>query len=154
MTPSFSRILVPTDFSEGSRHALEYAVALAARLGASLHVLHVREDPVVTALWAEGYVDTESLAAARDAEATRDLQAELTAAGAGAATWDVTAGPVSATIVRVARDRDADLIVMGTHGRTGMAHVLMGSIAEQVMRAAGCPVLTIRTTPEAVARTG
>lgn len=154
MTPSFSRLLVPTDFSEGSRHALDYAVSLAARLGASIHVLHVREDPVVTALWAEGYVDTQSLAAERDAEAGRELQALLAVAGAGAATWDVAAGPVSATIVRVARERDADLIVMGTHGRTGMAHVLMGSIAEQVMRSAGCPVLTIRTSPEAVARAG
>ena len=66
-------------------------------------------------------------------------------------TDEIASGPVAETIAAIAADRGADFIVMGTHGRTGLAHVLVGSVAERVIRIAGCPVLTIREDLEAEA---
>jgi nucleotide-binding universal stress UspA family protein len=144
MTPTFSTILVPTDFSAGSRLALDYAIKLADRLGASVHLVHVLEDPAVTALWTQAYVDLDALRKERRCGARQAMNALLQQIAPARVTDEITSGPVAQTIASVAADHGADFIVMGTHGRTGLAHVLVGSVAEQVMRTAGCPVLTVR----------
>ena len=144
MTPAFSNILVPTDFSPGSRLALEYALALARKLDARIHLLHVVEDPAVTGMWTEAYLDIAALREERQADAERQMRALQKTAGAEDASYEIAAGPVPETIAAAASDNAADFIVMGTHGRTGLAHVLVGSVAERVIRTAACPVLTVR----------
>jgi universal stress protein A len=144
MTPTFTRILVPTDFSAGARLALDYAVQLARRLGASLHLLHVTEDPSIAGMWTEAYVDIAQIRMEREAGARQLMDKLRRDIGPADVTDEIAAGPVARVIIEAAADRGAGLIVMGTHGRTGLAHVLVGSVAEQVMRMAGCPVLTVR----------
>lgn len=144
MTPTFNRILVPTDFSPGSRFAVDYAVQLARRLGASIHLLHVTEDPSIAGMWTEAYVDLAQIRKERESGARHLMDKLLREIGPAGATDEIAAGPVARVITDTAADWGAGLIVMGTHGRTGLAHVLVGSVAEQVMRMAGCPVLTVR----------
>jgi universal stress protein A len=147
--PAVTRILVPIDFSPSSRAALEYATFLSGKLGAEMNVLHVWEPP--------GYVGPDTLA--------------LLPVAAGQPGWDqmrsevmrevdlflgksqprpsklnvrVEAGEPSDTILGTAKGVGADLIVMGTHGRTGLSRLLIGSVAEAVLRRSTCPVLTIR----------
>jgi universal stress protein A len=144
MTPTFSQILVPTDFSSGSRLALDYALQLAQRLNASVHVLHVTEDPSVAGMWTEAYVDLAQIRNDRRCGARHLMNKLLGEVGPAKITDEITSGPVARTITDAAADRAVSLIVMGTHGRTGLAHALVGSVAEQVMRMAGCPVLTVR----------
>jgi universal stress protein A len=155
MTRNVTRILVPTDFSEPSDAALEYATALAARLGASLHLLHVFEDP---------YLSGGSFAAEVYAPIPADLREDLlaeatnqlarTVATIDPAPFELTAevytGPASRAIAEYAQTHDIDLIVIGTHGRGGMAHLLLGSVAERIVRTAPCPVLTVRTATVAI----
>jgi nucleotide-binding universal stress UspA family protein len=148
----FTRILVPTDFSEPSDAALDYAKELAEKFGASLHLVHVIEEPVVTgAFGAEVYVggDSPRFVAALQADAESRLAVRVTPAERTKlrATTEVLMGPCAPTIVDTAADRGVDLIVMGTHGRTGVAHALMGSVAERVVRMAQCPVLTVHAKP-------
>jgi len=148
MDLTISRILVPVDFSVHSEFALQYAIALAHRLNASLHLLHVVEDPVATgALAPEGvFTDLDELRAELIADAERRL---LTYRGQAerAQVPVVTAARVGLTspaILEHAKTLNVDLIVMGTHGRTGVAHLFVGSVAERVLRHAPCPVLTVR----------
>jgi nucleotide-binding universal stress UspA family protein len=149
MTRSVTTILVPTDFSAPSDAALEYATTLAAKLGASLHLLHVFEDPYVTggAFAAEMYAPVPAdLREALLNEAKTRLEERV--AGLDdcfRVTADVYTGPTAKAITEYAKTNAIDLIVMGTHGRGGMAHLLMGSVAERIVRTAPCPVLTVRT---------
>jgi len=144
MTPAFKQLLVPTDFSPGSRLATDYAIGLARRLGASIHLLHVVEDPSVAGLFTEAYVDLALIRKERRCDARHRMNGLLSQLGGVPMTDEIASGPVAQTIAGIAADRGADFIVMGTHGRTGLAHVLVGSVAEQVIRIAGCPVLTVR----------
>jgi nucleotide-binding universal stress UspA family protein len=142
-----NRILVPVDFSEFSRHALRYGCALAEKFGAELHLLHVVEPyypPVPEAGFMLGERD-EYLSALK-AAAERELTGLPGASQAQGIRMvrSVVAGPPFVEIVRYAREHAMDLIVVGSHGRSGLAHVLMGSVAERVVRKAGCPVLTVR----------
>jgi len=131
------QILVPTDFSPPSDAALSYARLLARTFDASLHLLHVigthSTPPQATA-------DSRD----RVPAALRDLRSRLTAddRSPDVAVLAVEAPDPAAQIVRTARSMDASLIVMGTHGRGGIARVLMGSVAEKVVRTAPCPVFT------------
>lgn len=141
-----ARILAPTDFSDTSVVALKYATALADALGAQLHLLHV----VDLAVERQGAARM-AMVPNRDieAEARRRSDEEL----AGLLTRPerqkyraalVTAmGSPPVAIVRYARREDIDLIVLGTHGRGPVAHLLIGSVAENVVRSAPCPVLTV-----------
>ncbi|MGQ0736733.1 MAG: universal stress protein [Acidobacteriota bacterium] len=149
--PDISRLLVPTDFSAPSDLALDYAINVATRFGASVHLLHVLEDPVLTTAYPDGYF--AELPALRqqmtdEAERRLALAAEKCRKAKLAVTSAVAVGKPHATIVREAAGHGADLIVMGTHGRSGFAHLVLGSVAERVLRSASCPVLTIRH-PEA-----
>ena len=148
MTRPITRVLVPLDFSEESDAALEYAAGLAERVGASLHLLHVYEDPMMTsgALAADMYVPiSDDLRETLLADArTRLVERANKLPDRVHPTTDVYTGPVASAITAFANEQHIDLIVMGTHGRGGMAHLLLGSVAERVVRTAPCPVLTVR----------
>jgi len=145
MFPQFKTILVATDFSPTSEHALEYARELARSFGSTLHLLHVVPDPVLASAWSEAYAyDLTALGERFRKYAERQLAEKARAIGDVTLTTEALVGSPAATIVAAAEDRSADLIVMGTHGRTGVTHLFMGSIAERVVRTAPCPVLTVR----------
>lgn len=149
------RILVATDFSEPSDAALDCARALAAPMGASLHLLHVLEDSRVSGSFgSEVYYLADSPAArtTRLKEAQEQLAHRITADDRARlrATTEVIFGSAASTIVEYAADNEFNLIVMGTRGRSGIAHLLMGSVAEAVVRRASCPVLTLRAAREPV----
>ncbi len=139
-------ILAPVDFSETSEHALRYAIDLATRLGgAAIHVIHVYQLPT--------YALPDGAILARPeyvASLTTELQKQMDEllrryGGHGVElTGRVTEGVPYAEIDRVAEERKADLVVMGTHGRTGFKHLLLGSVAERVVRISRVPVLTVR----------
>jgi nucleotide-binding universal stress UspA family protein len=154
MTRGFTRILVPTDFSAPSDAALVTAKDLAARLGASLHLVHVLEDPYAVAAYsadALGYLPP-GIKESWQREADKHLNALLTPAertAFKATTTVLFSGSAAREIVEHAQNNDIDLIVMGTHGRGGLAHLLLGSVAERVVRLAPCPVLTMRGTATA-----
>jgi nucleotide-binding universal stress UspA family protein len=141
------RILVPTDFSATADAALDYAYLVAERCGASIQLVHVLDDPFVR----EGFVGdayiTEApvLRTAMLREARSRLAHRATERQPGIAVGsEVLFGYGAKTIAEYAQQHAADMIVMGTHGRTGMAHLLLGSVAERLVRIAPCPVLTVR----------
>ncbi len=141
-------ILHPTDFSEPSKYAFQIASALARDYGARLVVLHVATPPVVA--YGEAPVDPELLQF--DEEEARDRLSRLLAADPGVrAEHLLKTGDPATEILVVSEAYRADLIVMGTHGRTGLARLLMGSVAEQVVRKAACPVLTLKAPVPTVA---
>lgn len=135
--PALARLLVATDFSEHAARALGWGEEVARRFGAEIVVIHVEEPLAV--------VPSADLAVERRRGAEKEL-ARLVAHlhGQGfAARSRLSAGMPFEEIVQAARSEQADLIVLGTHGRTGLAHLLMGSVAERVARSASCPVLTV-----------
>jgi universal stress protein A len=149
----FTRILVPTDFSEPSDAALEYARGMAARFGATLNLLHVLEAPFVTGpLGSEAFTpEVPAVQAELFEQARTRLRHRVLPDAAGyLTTTEIVAGTSARSILDYARERGVDLIVMGTHGRTGMAHLLMGSVAEKVVRGAHCPVMTVRAAASEV----
>lgn len=147
-----TRILVPTDFSPTADAALEYAFDLAGRFGASLQILHVLDDPfVVDGMAADAYIaEAPALRTAMLDDARERLRhrAAPREALATPIETEVLFGHGARTIAEYAADRGVDLIVMGTHGRTGFAHLLLGSVAERLVRTAPCPVLTVRHPEE------
>jgi universal stress protein A len=148
MRTVITRILVPTDFSRPSEQALAYARSLAQRFGASLHLLHVVNRPLLAeGLAAEAFIDESS-------DMVEVAQQRLRKQAPDAASANVVFGYAAKSIVQHASQLGVDLIVMGSHGRTGIAHILLGSVAEAVVRTAPCPVLTVRDpvkAPERVA---
>ena len=144
----FKRILAPTDFSAFGEVGLQAAAELASRVGARLTLLHVIAEGELEALATARqprhpvdlvYQDIETALVDQfrrvvPAEVRRDLAVEAV----------VTVGTAAVEIVRTARLKGADMVVMGTHGRTGLARMVMGSVTEQVVRRAPCPVLTVR----------
>lgn len=148
MNLKISRILVPLDFSAHSELALQYAKALAMRFRASVELLHVVEDPITTvALGSETVIpDLPELRQELMTVAERRL-AEYHDAGTHPLLpirTTVRMGRTARTITDYAKEAGSDLIVMGTHGRTGVVHLFTGSVAEHVLRHAPCPVLTLR----------
>jgi nucleotide-binding universal stress UspA family protein len=145
---TLKNILVATDFSEPSDAALTYGRELASRFDATLHVLHCAENVYITTFGAETYAAVAPSLQAEIEEAAR-LQLErllIDSDGSGPRTTAVvlTSASPAFAIVDYAGGNGIDLIVMGTHGRGGLAHMLMGSVAEKVVRLAPCPVLTVR----------
>ena len=143
-----TKILVPTDFSETADAALDYAKVLAGQLGASLHLLHVFADPYAVGAFApDVYVPPPPSLRERAIEDARACLKERLSADEEerfGATWAIASGLTAKQIVEFADENAMDLIVMGTHGRRGVAHLLLGSVAEHVVRTAACPVLTVR----------
>ena len=142
---TIKRILVPTDFSADAAAALSYALRFAQPFGASVHLLHVVADPLAAGAWSSAVYTAEiaglHINLVRDAE--QRLQQEAAEKGVPIAT-EVRTGDAAHAVLDVASQKGIDLIVMGTHGRTGLAHLVMGSVAERVVRLAPCPVLTLR----------
>jgi nucleotide-binding universal stress UspA family protein len=145
---NLKQILVPTDFSTPSENALLYGKALAETFGATLHLIHVVEEPPVYP-WAspEGLMpmplpawgEIEETVRAQMGKLLTDAEQRLFRAQVVTA-----AGSPFVEIVRYAKSHEIDLIVIGTHGRGPVAHMLLGSVAEKVVRKAPCPVLTVR----------
>lgn len=144
--PRLQRILVPLDFSENAGKALRYAVSFAQQFGASIILLHVVEPmiypadsgfvPVETHSW-EGSLVKETKARLDEVarqEITRGLEVETV----------VATGNAFVEIAETARSRQVDLLIITTHGYTGLKHLLLGSTAERVVRHAPCPVLVVR----------
>lgn len=144
----FSRILVPTDFSPPSDAALDYARIMATKFGATLEILHVIDDPTVESEFVpDGFApSTMDIRTALAEHARKRLETLMTFVDRARyhAHAETVVGSPAQTIVDYAMATGTGLIVMGTHGRTGLAHLLMGSVAEQVVRTAPCPVLTVR----------
>lgn len=140
----YDTILVPTDGSEPADAAVEHAIDLAGSSGATLHVLSVVDSSAYTSLDVSSESVLDSLET-RAREATETVAEMATDAGVDTVT-EVSVGSPHAQITDYAETTDVDLIVMGTHGRTGLDRVLLGSVTERVVRAASCPVLTVRTT--------
>jgi nucleotide-binding universal stress UspA family protein len=147
-------ILVPVDFSETSRAALGYAGELAARFGAKLELLHVWDVPPYIppeAMVGIPGSDARSLGQLAREHASEEM-ARLVAEYANTlpiAETLLESGDPARVIVDTAERRGSDLIVIGTHGRTGFSHFLLGSVAEKVVRRATRPVLTVRGTEPA-----
>ncbi len=138
----FRRICCPTDFSEGSRHALREASDLARRFGASLTLLHVPE-PVhggPEMAFAAATQQIEEAAAA----ALTDWKLEAERAFGGQVGSVLLSEPPAQAITRFAGDTGTDLIVMASHGRSGVRRLVLGSVTEQVVRTAPCAVLVVR----------
>jgi nucleotide-binding universal stress UspA family protein len=141
------RILVPTDFSKFSQHALMYAAAFAEKFGAELYLLHVVQDlalfiPDMVTVSPPLAPSVDQLTAAAGTAFDRLLK-ENPLPGI-TVHREVRQGTPFYEIIRYAREIDVDLIIMGTHGHSGLAHVLLGSVSEKVVRKAPCPVLTVR----------
>jgi universal stress protein A len=169
---AFTHLLVPTDFSEPANHALRYAMEEATLHHAKVTLLHVQPSDTGTEVYYVSGVPAAGLEAGFDVVAggrlgtspvpeptvvRRDYSEEsLTklhdlVPKALQGTWQVAlaVGRPADAIVRFAQEHHVDLIVMATHGRTGLGHVLLGSVAEKVVRLAPCPVLTVRRTAHA-----
>ena len=137
---NYHRILFATDFSPASEAALKYATALARDSGARLLIVHVEELPTP-------YAGGEMMLPQPEypnPEIRKMLEAVVPTDKNVAYEHHLLLGTAAEDIVRVATEEKADLIVIGTHGRTGLKRVLMGSVAEAVMRHAHCPVLTLK----------
>ena len=146
MANTIKRILVPVDFSAASRAALWRAGELATALGATIELLHVVEGPPPTHVISEGHVPLpleyrKELRRSADDRFKDWLETARISAPIRHALGE---GRPFVEIVKHAREHAADLIVMGTHGRGGMSHLLLGSVADKVIRTAPCPVMTVR----------
>jgi nucleotide-binding universal stress UspA family protein len=142
----WKRICCPIDFSDASRAAMEMAADLSRRFGADLVLLHAYPVPGYT--FPDGSVVASPKMLQDLAEgAQRHLEewrGEAERLGAPRVATAKSAGDAAKEIVSFARDEGVDLLVLGTHGRSGLEHALMGSITERVLRKAHCPVLTVR----------
>lgn len=139
MTISISKILVPTDFSETAEKAVTYGVELAKRFNAKLDLLHAFDEVIL-------YAPTTADVYREKFEAgiQEDLD-KVTSKMEGVEVESVMRrGAPFVEIIRYAKENDVDLIVIGSHGRGAVMHMLLGSVAEKVVRKAPCPVLTVR----------
>lgn len=149
MTADIKRILVPLDFSASSTRALDYACRLAVKFSASIHLVHVCEVPsMITAsmdAYAIAYTDFSQRLGE---EAELQLNREAARISDLKVTTEVLFGQPAMSIIDAASANQSDLIVMGTHGHGAVMHMMMGNVAERVVRGAPCPVLTVREPRE------
>lgn len=144
---TLNRILLPTDFSDYAKTAMNYSCAFAEHFGAELHLLHVLQDLVAMvpepglAFPPPGDYMTELR---ESAERALEQLLDPNWAEGKTIVKATRQGPPFLEIIRYAKEVDIDMIVIGTHGRSGLAHALLGSVAEKVVRKAPCPVLTVR----------
>jgi len=143
---TINTILVPVDFSECSLAAMEHAVALADVFGARVLFLHVIEPPAYGLEVSLAHPGVDPEATAKVAAMMASYVDRVKVAGLQV-TWHLETGVPFAEINAAIERHGVDLVVMGTHGRTGLAHVLLGSVAERVVQHAPCPVLTVKGFP-------
>ncbi|WP_144901121.1 universal stress protein [Halobellus captivus] len=142
----YDKILVPTDGSAASEGAVEHAIELAKQYGATLHALYVIDTGAYSAMEVGSDIVVEALREEGNQAVDRVVE-EAEAAGVTVET-SVQTGIAHRTIVQYAADEGVDLVVMGTHGRTGVGRFLLGSVAEKVVRTAEVPVMTVRSQAE------
>ena len=152
MNMNIRSILLPTDFSECGNYALSYAASLARTFGASIICVHVIE-PMVPTVGYSGMSEPLPIADIADQledSAERELPkfAECEECAGLAVEELIVHGEAAAEIVRVAKERSVDLIVVSSHGRTGLGRILFGSTAEAIVRHAPCPVLVVKPAKE------
>lgn len=141
----WTRLCCPVDFSESSRVAMKMAARTARRFGAELTLVHVMPPPVTRALDVPASAAEVLAAAAHEAgQALERWSADAEQISGRPAAARILSGDPAAEVVRFARAERCDLIVLGTHGRTGVPRLLLGSVAEHVVRHAHCPVLVAR----------
>lgn len=141
------KILYPTDFSESSLEALKYAVSFARDYKAKLVLMHVVNEKIFSeGLNLPRVSAPDALGQELAAEAERQLKVLIPAAERAGLDWEIAilSGMPFLEIIRYARANDVDLIVIGTHGRSGVEHIIFGSTAEKVVRKSPCPVLSVR----------
>jgi nucleotide-binding universal stress UspA family protein len=147
---AIASILVPTDFSENARRALDYATELARVSGATLHLMHVVEPVVYPADWSYaqvGFADIEQELVENATKELAKLKEQLTASNISTTTA-VRRGRASDEICSYCSEHGISMIAIGTHGRSGLEHFLFGSTTERVLRKAPCPVLSVRMPAE------
>jgi universal stress protein A len=147
MERMIQKIVVPIDFSEASERAARYAARLAFRLDASLHLIHVLSEIPVSPGPLEFYTGESAESREQRYQHALDGMTALTKSIAADPTWcttEVRSGAIAENVAKAVVDYGADLVIMSTHGRTGLSHLMMGSVAERVIRTAPCPVLAIR----------
>lgn len=139
-------ILFPTDFSQGARAAMEYAVSMAKDCQARLILLYVIQDISIAEWYIPSSLSAADLIEDMQKSATKEMEKWVAEAKQQVKEVDslVLRGVPFVEIIETAKNKDADMIVIGTHGRTGIDHMLFGSTAEKVVRKAPCPVLTVR----------
>ena len=141
------RILVPTDFSKHSHNALTYAVAFADKFGAELFLLHVVQDLALFIPEAVSVAPPVAPPVEQMTAAAREALGRVVSENGldrQKVHCEVREGTPFYEIIQYAKEAGIDLIIMGTHGHTGLAHVLLGSTTEKVVRKSPCPVLTVR----------
>lgn len=141
------KVLISTDFSEAAAKALPYAISLAQEYGAELHIVHVVEDSLYYAqfVYDGAPFDPTVLIEGLVEDRKKKLAEVLKQIPAGVkAQTHLRRGVVATEIIAAAKDSDADVVVIATHGRTGFKHLIFGSVAERVVRECPCPVLTVR----------
>ena len=141
---ALNQLLLPVDFSEPALEATHYALELAERFSATLHLLHVIEDPAVYLPMFESYPLPSREEFEQYAQTRLDNWIPEDDADRCPIERHWVHGTPFVQILRFAKDRNIDLIVVGTHGSGVMRHLLLGSVAEKVVRKAACPVLTVR----------
>jgi nucleotide-binding universal stress UspA family protein len=146
------RSLVPTDFGEAAAKALDFAIDLAKKYGATITLLHVYEVPIYP--YPGTLADIDFVTPIREA-AQKELDSAFDSLKlrGGEARAELLYGVPWSAILDTAANQKADLIVMGTHGRKGVMHALLGSVAEKVVRLSPVPVLTVRSSETARPRT-
>ncbi len=137
-------ILVPVELGSHAAPVLDYAVALAAKLDAKLHLLHVASRPLIGSEVSIAVAETAMGDLMAQWQQQLDLLVAARASKAPFAPTMLRVGDPANVIVEVANELHADLLVMGTHGRRGVARLLLGSVAESVARSSDCPVLLLR----------
>ncbi|MCX8085014.1 MAG: universal stress protein [Calditerrivibrio sp.] len=144
---NIKKILVPTDFSETSKYAMQYAIEFAKNFGAELRIVHVIFDESQIVAFYLPQVTFQNLDQELEESAKKQMDEFLAHfPELKEVTYDVKMlkGTAFVEIISEAKDMKADLIIIGTHGRTGLEHVLFGSTAEKVVRKSPCPVLTVK----------
>lgn len=146
----FDKILIAIDFSENSTYAFDCALMLAKQFNASLTVMHVINEPVDLRGFYVPHISFEQLEKEIEAGAAEMMEkfCREKMADYGNYVTSIVTGIPYEEIIRTAREIDASLIVVGTHGRTGLDHIIFGSTAERVVRSSPCPVLSIRLPAE------
>jgi nucleotide-binding universal stress UspA family protein len=141
-SPGIKKILVATDFSSHSKRAMDYAASLAKEAGAGIVLMHVIESFPYSVTDTLHIVDHRRALEKTAGFLLENLRQELAGAGVSVKSL-LTNGAPYEEILKASRREKADLIVMGTHGRTGVKHLILGSVAEKVVRLSSCPVMTI-----------